>query len=335
MTILLIILFLVSFLAFSVSAICGGGAGLMLIPVLGQALSVTQVPAALSIGTFTSSFSRLFIFRKNICREIVFCFVPAALPAVFAGALLLKYLDLVYLELLMGFFLVSNITFLFRKEKQAPSEKSIPRSRIVLIGFLAGFISGLTGAVGLLFNRFYLRYGLSKEEIVATRAANEILLHLVKIVLYFLFGLMSVKVLLIGLIVALAAVFSSIAMKWILPFLTEGSFKKIGYSAMVLSGFVMLLKSGIDLISPTSNSTSITELKAHARYELEFTYDEGFEFERIIPFSELSADQQQLVSSRKSDADRIVVEVVYGINSQSFEAYYFSKDQLIDKIDFT
>ena len=57
MTTTLIIIFIVSFLAFSISAISGGGAGLMLIPILGQLLLVSQVPAALSIGTFTSSAS--------------------------------------------------------------------------------------------------------------------------------------------------------------------------------------------------------------------------------------------------------------------------------------
>lgn len=79
---LLIIMLLVSFLAFSISAICGGGAGLMLLPILGKLLPIGQVPAALSIGTFTSSASRLLIFRKNVCWDVVKYFVPSALPAV-------------------------------------------------------------------------------------------------------------------------------------------------------------------------------------------------------------------------------------------------------------
>lgn len=331
---ILVMLFIVSFLAFSISALCGGGAGLMLIPILGQLLSVTQVPAALSIGTFTSSFSRIFLFRKNICWGIVRFFVPSALPAVLLGAWLLTFLSPVYLELVMGLFLVSNLFFLFRKEKEFETQKSTSAVQIVFIGFLAGFLSGVTGAVGLLFNRFYLRYGLGKEEIVATRAANELILHLVKIVLYTLFGLMNVKVLWIGLIVAFSAVFSSLSMKWILPRISDFSFRKMGYSAMVLSGFVMLFQSGTALISGT-NKVSGTELTAHTGYELEFAFDEGFEFERIIPFSELSPEQQQLVRNKRIDADKIVIEVVYAVNKKSFEAYYFTDDKLIHKIDFT
>ena len=171
----------------------GGGAGLMLIPILGRLLPVSQVPAALSIGTFTSSASRLIVFRKNISWHIVKYFVPSTLPAVWLGASLLKFINPVYLEIGMGLFLISDLTFLFKKPKDI-NEADQPKKWILMfIGFSAGFLSGLTGAVGLLFNRFYLRYDLTKEEIVATRAANEIILHLVKITLYFLFGLITEK----------------------------------------------------------------------------------------------------------------------------------------------
>ncbi len=71
----LIIIFICSFLAFAISAICGGGAGLMLIPILGALLPMNQVPAALSIGTFTSSASRIILFKKisaGILSNILF-----------------------------------------------------------------------------------------------------------------------------------------------------------------------------------------------------------------------------------------------------------------------
>jgi uncharacterized membrane protein YfcA len=343
MTTTLIIIFIVSFLAFSISAICGGGAGLMLIPILGQLLPISQVPAALSIGTFTSSASRLLIFRKNICWPIVKYFVPFALPAVWLGAWLLKFVNPVYLEIAMGLFLISNLSFLFKKPKELNDTEKPKNFILALIGFSAGFLSGLTGAVGLLFNRFYLRYGLTKEEIVATRAANEIILHLVKIVLYFLFGLITMKVIYIGIVVAISAILSSWIMKWVLPKLSETSFKKIGYFAMVISGFVMLSQSGSDLLTANNGTVDIyfknkgleSKLKwQNANYALEFTYDEGFEFEQVIPITELKDEQQKFVESKKQNADKIIIEAVYEIGSKSYEAYYFNNNKLINKIDF-
>jgi uncharacterized membrane protein YfcA len=343
MWITLLILFICSFLAFSISAICGGGAGIMLMPVLGGLLPVNQVPAALSIGTFTSSASRLLVFKKNICWKIVKYFLPVALPAVWIGAWLLKFVDPVYLEIVMGLFMISNIPFIFKKPQEINEVAQPTNFSLLVIGFLTGFLSGLTGAVGLLFNRFYFRYGLTNEEIVATRAANEIILHLVKVILYTLFGLISVKVVSMGVVVALSAILSTWVIKRVLPKLNSVLFKRIGYSAMVVSGFIMLSQSGLDVVAAnqvdlTSNIRARgleTKLKwQNVHYTLEFTYNEGFEFEQVIPIEDLTASQKEMVFSKNQNADKIVIEVVYGIASKSYEAYYFEKNKFIDKIDF-
>ncbi len=117
------VIFIISFLAFSLSAICGGGAGLILIPILGRFLPVTQVPAALSIGTASSSISRIIAFYPKIRWDIVKWFVPIALPAVWLGAWLLSYMNPIYLQLLMGLFLINNLPMVFKKEKE---DKSLP-----------------------------------------------------------------------------------------------------------------------------------------------------------------------------------------------------------------
>ncbi|MEL4403043.1 hypothetical protein AAEJ42_22690, partial [Shewanella algae] len=84
-----------------------------------------------------------------------------------------------------------------------------PKFMLAVVGFFAGFISGITGAIGLLFNRFYLRYGLTKEEIVATRAANEIFLHTIKLIIYIILGLYSGNAIWLGVAIAVASIVSS------------------------------------------------------------------------------------------------------------------------------
>lgn len=137
----------------------------MLMPVLGLLLSINQVPVALSIGTFSSTISKIALFRKYICWDIVKYFVPAALPSVILGAILLKYVNPVYLKFIIGIFLISNIPFLFKKPKELQTVNKPNNVSLVIIGFMAGFLSGLTGAVGVIFNKFYLRYGLVKKEL--------------------------------------------------------------------------------------------------------------------------------------------------------------------------
>jgi uncharacterized protein len=339
----LIIIFVCSYLAFSLSAICGGGAGLILLPILGSLLPISQVPAALSIGTFSSSASRIIIFYKSISWKVVKFFVPAAIPAVWLGAWSLKFINPLYLEIIMGLFLISNLPFVFKKPKVVSIVGKQSNSLLMIIGFLAGALSGLTGAVGLLFNKFYLRHGLSKDQIIATRAANEIILHLIKIVLYILFGLITIHVMTIGLTVAAAAILSSITAKWILPRLSENIFKKIGYLAMVASGLVMLTQSSKSVLLANEGSISSkfivkgVETRVqwqNANYALEFADDDGFEFEQVIGLADLSAKQQQFILSKKGDAGRIIIEEVYTLNTKYYEAYFFNDNFLREKIDF-
>lgn len=72
--------------AFGLSAVSGGGAGLLLMPLLGLVLPGTQVPAALSIGTVASSATRIISFWQAIRWDIVRHFAPTALPFAALGA---------------------------------------------------------------------------------------------------------------------------------------------------------------------------------------------------------------------------------------------------------
>lgn len=232
-----------SILAFGMSAVSGGGAGLILMPLLGLVLPALQVPAALSIGTAASSAARIASFRKAIRWDIVRHFAPTALPFAALGAWALSRMTPVYLSLLLGLFLMGNLPLLFRKPPTLTAIKPIRPIWLHVLGGAAGFISGFSGAVGLVFNGFYHRLGLRKEEIVATRAANEITLHLLKIILYAAFGLFSTKAIVTGTTVALAAILSSILMRYLLPHLHDHLFRSIGHAAMVAAGFAMVIVS--------------------------------------------------------------------------------------------
>ena len=338
-------IFLVAFVAFALSMICGGGAGLLLIPVLGYALPAVQVPAALSVGTSVSSVTKLYLFFKQINWGIVKYFLPFALIGVVIGAWLLSYLAPMYIELCMALFLVSNLPYVFKKSSTADANKPAPSKYLLwVLGLLAGFISALTGAVGVLFNGVYLRYGLSKEEIVATRAANEICLHLVKLCLYASFGLLTLEALYIGLLVAVAAVAATYLMKYVLPRISISIFSKIGYGAMVLSGVVLLDSAAIRIeeahdpdlhIARVAKGYDATLGWDDLLYTIEFKYGEGFEFERIIPMAQLDAVRQAYVKAEDIGADKVVIEKVYSLKKVSYEAYFYdASNHLIKKIKF-
>lgn len=337
----MLVIFITTVFAFLLSSICGGGAGLILIPILKHFLPISSVPAALSIGTATNSFSRLVAFRQSIRWDIVKNFVPASIPAVWLGAWLLQYVNPMYLELLMGLFLISNIAQLFRTQETG-IRTATSRYRLAFIGFLVGFVSGLAGAVGLLFNRFYLTCGMSKEEIVATRATNEILLHFIKLILYTLFGLMTYKAVSIGVVMAVGAVVAAWSTKWIINRISIRAFKRIGYSAMVLSGTSLLLTATANIA--TQNKAEMNWLPIDNGYEakltwankglaFEFVWNEGFELEQMINLNDLPPDKKAWAEARIQDADSYAIEEVFSLQEHAYELY-LRKNKKVEKIDF-
>jgi hypothetical protein len=248
-----------------------------------------------------------------------------------------------YIELFMAVFLVSNLPYLFKKPADY-NQNLQPNWSIIVVGALAGLISGLTGAVGVLFNRVYFRCGLSREEIVATRAANEVSLHFIKLVLYAWLGLFTFNVFIFGSLIALAAIIATFFMKKILAKISITVFSKIGYGAMVIAGVLMLNSAVMRIHATHEPSMKIMHTaKGHDAefswndlpYIIEFKYGEGFEFEKTIPLSSLSAEKQKIVSQHRGQASKVVIEKVYAIDKISYEANYFNdKDELVNKIKF-
>lgn len=341
MALKIILLFAATIAAFWLSAICGGGASLILVPILNLVLPGSLIPFSLTIGTFTSSASRIAVFKKHIHWKIFFWFVPFSIPAVLLGAWLMKFVNPIYLQFFVALFLIANVFELFRnKKQQANEEKPYPKYVLAVVGLFAGFISGVTGAIGLLFNRFYLRYGLTKEEIVATRAANEIFLHTIKLIIYILLGLYSRDALWLGLTIAVASVISSYTVKFILPYLSEFVFRKIGYGAMVVSGLFLLINTTQqiiqkDQVSLSINSRDETTVKwRQSAFTLEFAIDDGLEIEAAIEPYELPSKLKSKYDSLVVIYDPILLEKVYTLGHEpSYEFYCYDKE-VLTKLEF-
>jgi uncharacterized protein len=333
-----VVLFIGGLIAFGLSMVCGGGASIILIPLLGTILPRIQVPAALSLGTASNSFSRIIIFRNQIQWKIVAWFVIPSLPFAFGGIWLLTYINPIYLELFIGLFLISNLPLIFDNSEKKADFPLISKPFLLLIGAAAGFISGLSGAVGLLFNRFYLRYGLNKEEIIATRAANELLLHVIKVGIYFYFGLINAQVLGFGTVIAISALLSTWLMKWVFPLISQKLFEKIGFTAMVLSGFLMLGTATKNLIIENQFQLSLNPLesgiesKLHwqkSSFALEFEFNEGIEIERAIQLKDLPLEKQALYLSYYKTQKVVLIEEVIGLGKHYYELYLYKNGKLV------
>jgi hypothetical protein len=188
-----------------------------------------------------------------------------------------------------------------------------------------------------------LNHGLTKQEIVATRATNEVLIHLAKLLVYWRLDLLDEGAARIGAIVAAGAILSSVSLKPLLQKIPHALFARLGYAAMVVSGLALLITSVSRVVQ--EDRIAITGRPvlggADARIQwrtsslvLEIEYDGGLEIEFAIPLTELSTAQQDFVRSLDPGSDRIVAEVVYEAGRKYYEAYYLKDGRLLKKISF-
>ncbi|PKA14389.1 sulfite exporter TauE/SafE family protein [Leptospira haakeii] len=345
MTPSLVLLFFGSILAFWVSTICGGGASLILIPILNSLLIPSIVPFALTLGTASNSASRIIVFKKNINWKIFYWFVPFSIPAVLFGAWLIKFLNPIYLQLSVSLLLLANLPEIFKsKTDHRLNEKPYSNFILAILGFLSGLVSGITGAIGLLFNRFYLNYGLKKEEIVATRAANELFLHLFKLAVYISLGFYSESAIYLGITIAFASIISSFSIKYILPYISDLLFKRIGYMSMVIAGIFLFSNSVNKIIDQdhisVSSSWVIREQETRISWResdfiLEYSWEEGLEIERPILPQELPDQLKLKYESIIQKYDKVLLEKVFRFRKSVSYEFYCYKGSSVTKFEFS
>ncbi|MCC5930617.1 MAG: sulfite exporter TauE/SafE family protein [Cyclobacteriaceae bacterium] len=245
----LFILFIGAGLIAIFSTLSGGGASLLLMPLIAYTAGVRYVAPIMTLGIAMSSSSRVFYFWKDIDWQLFRWLFPSTIAGSILGARLFAELSTDMLQILIGLLLVSTGFQLFGKKKENKKPRfTIKVWHFVPIGFIISFLSGLIGGVGPLMNSAYLGYGMKKESLIGTRSANAVLLHISKICSYAWFGFINSEVLKYGLIIGVASILCNYIGKNLLNKITEHSFRKFVVFTMIISGVLMLFKHS-DLIN--------------------------------------------------------------------------------------
>lgn len=228
----------VSFFAWLVSTLAGGGSPFMLIPLVNSIQGVASVPPIITIGMFLGNAHRIVLFWRYIDWRLTLWYAPGAILGAMLGAYTFTQIHIDWLQLLIGVFLVISI-FGFGLEQKETTFK-VKAWYILPAGFVKAFISGLIGTTGPVLNAFYLNYGLVKEELIATKATHVVIIHLVKILTYAAFGILSPQIIAIGLVIGLVAIPANFLGKYILNKINPQQFRSIVLATMAISGVWML-----------------------------------------------------------------------------------------------
>lgn len=232
------LLFFLGIAAFIISTISGGGGALVLVPVLNWTIGVTRTAPVLNLGTFIGRPSRLIIFWKHIKWRVCLYYAPAAIIGAWLGAWLFANFKVEWLQILVGFFLISTVfQYRFGKKKQSFSVKLW---HFIPLGLTVSVLGTITGALGPVLNPFYLNLGLDKEDLIATKTANSFLMGLSQIGSYAFFGLLHGELWVYGLALGIGATVGNIIGKKFLSGMKSSTFRKLVIILMVISGIILI-----------------------------------------------------------------------------------------------
>lgn len=212
--------------------------GITLLSLMTFAMPLSQIIPVHGIVQLTSNSSRCFFLRHRIRKEVLAYFSLGAPFGALVAYFLIKEISH------KSFFLVPVAIIIFYtlfKPKKLPAINLPPKGFIVL-GFITGIMSPLMGATGPLLAPFYLRDEWEKEEIVATKAASQILTHLLKIPIFVAMSFQYSEFLPHIVLMSFAAIIGTKIGVVLLGKTSETLFKRIYQSALLIAGIRILYK---------------------------------------------------------------------------------------------
>ena len=224
------------------SAVLGMGGGMTLMVVMLQFLDPLLVIPLHGAVQLISNTSRVAIQRKHIRRGVVLCFAILLLPAGLLTLPLAKQIPRDGLRLAIGV-LVLAFTWLPRARSSAESEAPVPtpRLRFLGLGAGAGALNVTVGATGPLIAPFFLNLGLTRHEVIGTKAACQVCGHTAKLIVFGLAGFAFQEYLLPLSLLGLAVIGGTLVGSRLLNRVSERAFVRLYKTLLTLLALRIVL----------------------------------------------------------------------------------------------
>ena len=234
----IIILSLCAIFTSIISAIAGMGGGVLLLSMMTFFLPYHLIIPIHGIVQLTSNLSRAYYLRKNV-RWDFFNYFLIGTPIGFS----ISYFILKNFKSPNFFYLIlaSFILYVVFKPKKLP-ELKLKGFQWTILGIISAVQSSLLGATGPLLAVFFVRDDLKKEEIISTKAMQQLVTHALKIPLFLSldFSYSDYSILIISM--SACALIGTLGGVKILSKFDEKLFKKIFKSVLFISAIRLIYK---------------------------------------------------------------------------------------------
>lgn len=234
----LIVLSLASFLAWFIYTLAGGGSPMILVPLVNVLLSPQAVAPVVTTGLLVGLSQQSWMFWEFIDWQVTWWYLPGAIAGAVLGAYAFTQINLEWLQFFIGVFLIFTVgNYWFGKKERT---FTMCCWQFLPVGFLHAFTSGIIGSSGPAMNVFFLNYNFNKEQMIATKATNTVIIHVVKMFTYASLGALKLEYLLYGLVIGLAAIPANFLGQYVLKKMDEKQFRQLVFAFMGVTGVLMV-----------------------------------------------------------------------------------------------
>ncbi len=239
-------LFLSGLVAWTISTAAAGGGATLLVPVIGFLLGAQLVPPVISVASLCANPSRVFFFYQYIDWKVIQRLTSGSILGAILGAWLFTQINVELIQIIIGIFLIS---YVFQYQFSKTKLQIHMRLRWFFpLGTMVSFLSGLVGATGPVLNPFMLSYDLGKEQLVATKSLNSLIMQLSKLTTYTIFGALTWQTGIYGVLLGTGGILGVYIARNHLLHIKMQRFKHYTMALMSISGVLMLTKAFVTLI---------------------------------------------------------------------------------------
>jgi len=232
-----VLIFIIAFIAATISGAAGFGGALLLLPVLTSIVGIKAAVPILTIAQIFGNASRVWFGRKELLWKPIVYFIVAAIPLSVIGSYLFTDIDSKKIKIGIGIFLILIVLYRRLKIKRI----SLGYRGMLIGGGLTGFLSGLAGSAGPLGAAFFLGLNLTATAYIASEAFTALTMHLTKTIVYGKYSLIGLTELYYGLFVGVAMIIGSFTGKKIIERLPKHIFLIIVEILLIVSGIQMII----------------------------------------------------------------------------------------------
>lgn len=180
----LVALIIAALVTAGISAILGMAGGMTLLAVMAALLPATTVVPIHGVVQLSSNGTRTWAFRNSVRWRIVLVYAPASALGTFLATLVWSGDKLYWFRPAIGLFVLAFLVW----RRYAPTLRKLPLWVYPILALVVGFVAIFIGATGPLLAPFFLRDDFAKENVIATKAACQFWLHLMKIPAFLALG---------------------------------------------------------------------------------------------------------------------------------------------------